>query len=77
MPFPLKVSPPNYVYSVLSIPRHKSTLIHSLHRIHLFLLMRGTAERTVADGHGRVVQEGAVVTSLHGTVLGDHGSEMH
>lgn len=31
----------------------------------------------MADGHGRVVQDGAVVTSLHGMVLGDHGSEVH
>lgn len=77
MPFPLNVSPPNYVYLVLLIPPHKSTLMHCLHCIHLFLLMRGTAECTVADGHGTVVQEGAVVTSLHGTVLGDHGSEVH
>jgi len=38
--------------------------------------MRGTAECTAADGHGRGVQEGAAVTSLCGTVLGDHSSEV-
>lgn len=76
MPFPLKVSPPNYVYLVLLIPPHKSTRIHSPHHIHLFLLI-STAERAAVDGHGRVVQEGAVVASLHSTALGDHGSEVH
>lgn len=74
MPFPSNVSPPNYVYLVLLIPPHKSTPIRSLRRTHLFLLMRGPAERTAADGEGRAVQDGAVVTSLHGRVLGDHGS---
>lgn len=77
MPFPLNVSLPNYVYLVLLIPPHKSTLIYSLHCIHLFLLMRGTAECTVVDGHGRAFQDGAVVTPLHGTMLGGHSSEVH
>lgn len=76
MPFPLNVSPPNHVYLVLLIPPHKSALIHSLHWSHLFLLMRGTAESTAEDGHGRVVQEGAVGIFLLGMVLGDHSSDM-
>ena len=76
MPFPLNVSPPNYAYLVLLIPPLKSALILSLHRIHLFLLTRGKAERTAVNGRGRAAQEGAVATPLRSTELGDRGSEV-
>lgn len=70
-PFPLNVSPPSSGYLVLLIPPHKSPLIHCRCCIHSFLWMRGS----VMDWHSRAVQEGAVVTSHHGTVPGHHSSE--